>query len=215
MSWTLFEIIGVISFAYSGAVVGLTRRMDIFGICVLSVLTALGGGIIRDILAGVIPPSALVQPYNFILSIATACVVCFLFETVKISRQRRKMVVWVYNVADALGLASFTVTGAATGLMLYPDAPIILPVMMGLCPAVGGGILRDVLARRVPVVLKADVYAIASIAGGLAMGWLWTITGSQLTSWIAFILVLGIRICAIRFHWQLHHPKPSHIMFHL
>lgn len=215
LTWTIFEITGVIAFAFSGAVVGLSRRMDVFGIAVLSVLTAIGGGIIRDILAGVVPPSALTKPYNLILSVLTACIVCLLFETVKISRKHRKFIVWVYNLSDTLGLASFTVTGAALGINLYPENSMLLPVMLGLITAIGGGILRDILAQRVPVVLKADVYAIASIFGAVLLCELWDITGAAAASWLSFLAVIIIRVCAIHYKWQLHHPRPTHIIFRL
>ena len=94
----VFDIIGIIAFAFSGAIVGIIKRMDIFGITVLAVLTAVGGGILRDVLVGVIPPTTLVHPYGFILSIITSLFVCFLFETVKFSRKGKRIIAIVYNI---------------------------------------------------------------------------------------------------------------------
>lgn len=211
----VFDIIGIIAFAFSGAIVGIIKRMDIFGITVLAVLTAVGGGILRDVLVGIIPPTTLVHPYGFILSILTSLFVCFLFETVKFSRKGKRIIAIVYNISDTLGLASFTVTGAVTGLTLYPESSIILPVTLGLITAIGGGIFRDILAHRVPVVLKTDFYAFASILGGILIVCLWEPLGSVIASWSCFLFVTLLRVLAIRYGWQLHHPRPKHIYFKL
>ena len=112
-------------------------------------------------------------------------------------------------VMDCLGLAAFTVTGALTAFYQYPDSyRFLLPTMLGLITAVGGGMLRDMMARRMPVVLYMDVYAIASIVGGLVLCCLRHFTALELSvsSWIAFACVTLLRFCAIHFHWQLYHP---------
>ena len=214
ITFDIFDIMGIIAFAFSGAVVGITKRMDIFGITVLAVITAVGGGIIRDVLVGIIPPYTLIHPYGVILSILTAFIVCFLFETVKFTKTGKKIIKIIYDISDSLGLASFTVTGAITGLTLYPNY-WILPTLLALITAVGGGILRDILAHRVPVILKTDVYALASILGGILITLLWNITTIDVASWCGFIFVVLLGICVIHFNWQLHRPKPSHIIFKL
>ena len=166
-TWLIFEMAGTIAFAFSGAAVGLYKRMDIFGITVLSVMTAVGGGMIRDVL--------------WVITI-------------------------LYHLSDTIGLAAFTVTGALTAFYRYPGYNIVLPVMLGLITAVGGGIIRDMMARRMPVVLYMDVYAIASIAGGLLLCALREPLGTPLASWISFAFVLLLRFFAIHYHWQLYHP---------
>ena len=183
----VFDIIGIIAFAFSGAIVGIIKRMDIFGITVLAVLTAVGGGILRDVLVGVIPPTTLVHPYGFILSIITSLFVCFLFETVKFSRKGKRIIAIVYNISDTLGLASFTVTGAVTGLTLYPESSIILPVTLGLITAIGGGIFRDILAHRVPVVLKFLCFCIhiGRYSDCLFMG----------TTWLSHRILVLLPVC--------------------
>lgn len=96
-----------------------------------------------------------------------------------------------------------------TAFYQYPDSyRFLLPTMLGLITAVGGGMLRDMMARRMPVVLYMDVYAIASIAGGLVLCCLRHFTALELSvsSWIAFSCVTLLRFCAIHFHWQLYHP---------
>ncbi len=84
-----------------------------------------------------------------------------------------------------------------------------MPVMLGLITAIGGGIIRDMMAQRVPLVLRTDVYALASIAGGLAVCAAWQLLSVTAASWIGFILVLLLRAAAIFFHWQLYHPHPG------
>lgn len=207
LTWLFFETIGTIAFAFSGTMTGLSRRMDIFGISVLAVMTGVGGGMIRDVLAGVTPPVTLRNPSGLLLSIATALVISVLYQSVPLSARSRKWVTQCYLVSDACGLAAFTVTGALTGLYTYPEYSYVLPVMLGLITAVGGGILRDMMAQKVPVVLKTDVYALASILGGLAVCLSWNFISIPAASWIGFLMVLGLRLCALHFRWELYHPR--------
>ena len=207
LTWLFFETIGTIAFAFSGTMTGLSRRMDIFGVTVLAVITGVGGGMIRDVLAGITPPTTLRNPQGLLLSIAAALIISLLYQWVPLSKTSRKWVNWCYLWSDACGLAAFTVTGALTGLYTFPEYPYVLPVMLGLITSVGGGILRDMMAQKVPVVLKTDVYAIASIIGGLAVCFSWRYISIPAASWIGFLLVLGLRLCAVYFHWELYHPR--------
>ena len=166
LTWAVFEILGTVAFAFSGAAVGLARGMDVFGIALLSVVTAVGGGILRDVLAGIFPPFALRGPDGIIFALMTAAAVCIGFRHFHIPRRGRKLVLFAYRVSDTAGLAAFTVTGAMAAIDSYPGYRYVLPVLIGLITAVGGGILRDVLAQKVPVVLYEDVYAMASVLGG-------------------------------------------------
>lgn len=163
LTWTVFEILGTVAFAFSGATVGLARGMDVFGIALLSVVTAVGGGILRDVLAGIFPPFALRGPDGIVLALVTAAAVCIGFRYFRGPRRGRKLILFAYRVSDTAGLAAFTVTGVITAIHSYPGYRYVLPVLLGLITAVGGGILRDVLAQKVPVVLYEDVYAMASV----------------------------------------------------
>jgi len=164
--WYMFDMIGTIAFAVSGALVGVSRKMDIFGMAVLALATAIGGGVIRDVLLGYFPPNSL----RNVVYVTVVLVVTFIVFAIYNSRYHRNIMGprsrASYLFADALGLASFTVTGASAGYTLYPDLPIFI-VLLGTITAVGGGILRDMLAQRVPSVLKEDVYALPSIIGGV------------------------------------------------
>lgn len=202
--WYIFDMIGTIAFAVSGALVGVARKMDIFGMSVLALATAIGGGIVRDVLLGYFPPNSLRNIVYVTVVIAVTIIVFIIYS----SRYRRQVMGprsrASYLFADAVGLASFTVTGASAGYTLYPDLPIFI-VLLGTITAVGGGIIMDMLAQRIPSVLKEDVYALPSIIGGIVYyvmvlyGWV----GQAVYG--AFSIVLIIRLLAIKYRWSL--PK--------
>lgn len=137
LTWVVFEILGTVAFAFSGAAVGLARGMDVFGIALLSVVTAVGGGILRDVLAGIFPPFALRGPDGIIFALMTAAAVCIGFRHFHIPRRGRKLVLFAYRVSDTAGLAAFTVTGAMAAIDSYPGYRYVLPVLLGLITAVG------------------------------------------------------------------------------
>lgn len=206
LTWFIFEILGTVAFAVSGAAVGLAKKMDIFGIAVLSVATAVGGGMIRDVMAGIVPPFALRSSMGIMLSLVTAAIISMGAKKYFHPFRRKKMMRVIYQMSDSLGLAAFAVTGALTAIESYPGYKYILPVMLSLITAVGGGILRDLLARRVPVVLYADIYAVAAVLGGVVICVLRPVTGVETASWSGFFSVLFLRICAVRFGWNLYRP---------
>ena len=206
LTWFIFEILGTVAFAVSGAAVGLAKKMDIFGIAVLSVATAVGGGMIRDVMAGIVPPFALRSSMGIMLSLVTAAIISMGAKKYFHPFRRKKMMRVIYQMSDSLGLAAFAVTGALTAIESYPGYKYILPVMLALITAVGGGILRDLLAQRVPVVLYADIYAVAAVLGGVVICVLRPVTGVETASWAGFFSVLFLRICAVRFGWNLYRP---------
>lgn len=156
------------------------------------------------------PPFALRGPDGIIFALMTAAAVCIGFRHFHIPRRGRKLVLFAYRVSDTAGLAAFTVTGAMTAIDSYPGYRYVLPVLLGLITAVGGGILRDVLAQKVPVVLYEDVYAMASVVGGIVICVLYPLTGIVYASWGGFGAVLLLRVCAIIFGWRLYHPVRIH-----
>lgn len=204
--WNLFEFAGTIAFAVSGAIVGMTRNMDVFGITVLAVLTAVGGGMIRDVLAGYTPPMALENPGNLLLSVLTALAMSWLFASYRVAGRKRQIVTFFYIAADTVGLASFTVTGTLTGLSQGRPHTFVYPIMLGLLTAVGGGVLRDLMAQRIPSVLSTDVYATASLAGSLVMCLCWHYESQDLAPWLGAFMVVALRFFAVRYRWQLIHP---------
>jgi uncharacterized membrane protein YeiH len=206
-TWTILEMTGIVAFAFSGSLVGISRRMDIFGMIVLAVATAVGGGMMRDVLAGLFPPLILRDPFGLFLAVTTACLVFAGYEMIQINRREKKLILIAYHISDTIGLASFTVTGAVTAIRYFPDNSAVLPVMLGLITAVGGGMMRDVLAQRIPVVLKADVYAVVSAGGALITYITWYEAGLAPAYWSGFFFVLAVRLAAIYFRWDLPHPK--------
>lgn len=124
MTWAVFDIMGTVAFAVSGAMVGIEKRMDIFGIIVLA-LPTVGGGMVRDVLAGVTPPAALCNITDFVLSIVMAVVVSLVYGAWPISRHGKKWILSAYNICDTIGLASFTITGMLTGIMRDAGNPYV------------------------------------------------------------------------------------------
>lgn len=160
--------IGTIAFAVSGAVKGFNKKLDIFGICLLSIITAVGGGIIRDTMANRIP-AALTDPKAIYLSIGVAIIMYVIVINMKQDQPLdKKMIILLSQtnlVFDAIGLAIFALIGANTGVDLQLNSMTtgILAALTG----VGGGIVRDLLVNETPIVLKEDVYAVLAFFSGL------------------------------------------------
>lgn len=207
MLLTLFDLIGTIAFAISGAFVGVKKQMDIFGVNVLAMTTACGGGLMRDIFIGSTPPRMFQNPTYAIIALAVANIVFALMYRhehmpEKLSKVYDNMLFWF----DTLGLAAFTVDGVMVGVEagFYDNA--FLLVFLGFLTGVGGGALRDIMANQMPDIFRKHIYAVADIAGGILMILLFHLTGSQRTAMIGgFLLVLTLRNLAKHFHWNL--PK--------
>lgn len=199
----LFDLIGTIAFAISGALIGVSKKMDIFGIIVLAVATATGGGAIRDLVIGNIPLNMFRNPLYVGTATVVAVVVFILaYRHAKMPRKLGpvydKLLFWF----DSLGLAAFTVDGVMVGIHCgYGDNRFLL-VFLGFLTAVGGGTLRDVLAGRIPDIFLKHIYAVAAIAGGLLL----TLTrglGEQLSMVLGFSLVIVLRCLAAHYRWNL------------
>ncbi len=199
------EIVGTVAFAVSGALIAIERRLDLFGVLFLGIVTALGGGTIRDILLGVFPPRAF---YSYVyLSIAGfSALAVFLLVWIFRARYRRFQAPLknINNVFDAVGLAAFSVVGTQLAAVQgYGDNPFLC-VFLGMTTGIGGGILRDVLSREVPYVFQKHVYGVASILGSLVY---WLIRhfggGESAAVLTGAVLIVAVRICATVFLWNL------------
>lgn len=203
----LFDLIGTIAFAISGAFVGIRKEMDIFGVNVLAITTACGGGLMRDLIIGQIPPRMFLNPFYVVVAVAVANIV---FLLMYLHHHMPKRAIPVYGQMlfwfDTLGLAAFTVDGVMVGVEAgYYDNGFLL-CFLGFMTAVGGGALRDVLADQTPDIFREHIYALAAIAGAILMTILFRLTGSQKTAMIGgFLMVLLLRNLAAHFHWNL--PK--------
>ena len=199
----IFDYLGTIAFAISGALVGMQKRMDIFGIAMLALATAVGGGMIRDTLVGNTPPSALQDGSYIAPSLAAVVALLFSSRRLRGNNKARRYSLYLYNLADTFGLASFTVTGAMVGVAADPRSVFLLPVTLGLITACGGGIIRDIGALRIPVVFRNEVYASASVAGGIVFCFVRQVANLAWAVPLAFLTVMFIRLLAIRYKLEL------------
>jgi len=190
------DLAGTFAFAISGATAAKQRGLDLFGICAIAYTVACGGGIIRDVCIGAIPPAGLTTWYYLAVALVAALMTVGLYPIV----QRLKRPVLLF---DAAGLSLFAVTGAQKALSYGHNAEVA--VLLGMITAVGGGVLRDILLNRVPVILEKEIYASAALIGALIV-----VLGDYLKwlsgNWIAIIalaICFIIRILALRYHWNL------------
>ncbi len=202
---TIIENIGLIAFAISGAVVAAKKDMDLFGINLMALVTATGGGLIRDIIIDRIPPVMFVNPSLTIITLITANIA---FVIMYLKKPMPKGITPVYDKLlfwlDTLGLAAFTVDGAFAGIYSDYADNLFLVAFLGVITGIGGGLIRDVLADKVPYVLVKHVYAIACIAGAAVTVLLWRFTGSELLSSICgFTTIVLMRFLAMHFEWNL------------
>ncbi len=201
----LIEYIGIIAFAISGVMVAIECRMDAFGVLVQGSVTAMGGGLIRDVILGLNPPMLFRNPSY----IAVACgmsLVMFIFAWRggrMYTRVYRERSMRVLDLLDALGLGTFTAVGAQTAITAgYIGNPFLL-IFVGVLTGVGGGILRDVFAMRVPAVFTKRVYAVAAIVGGIVYVTLYPTLHSLGATIACTATVLAIRLLASRYRWDL------------
>ncbi|MDD6878995.1 MAG: TRIC cation channel family protein [bacterium] len=195
--WFILEMIGTIAFAISGAGVAIEKKMDIFGVAILGTTTAVGGGIIRDILLGVIPPVAFREPVYAIVAITVSLIV-FIPKIRKILDKRNSLPI---IIMDSVGLAVFTVIGVRAGMEC---GNIFLSVFVGVLTGVGGGVLRDLFAGNKPHIFIKHFYACASLIGALAAALLWGF-GENISMIVGASLTVLLRLLAAKFRWSL--PK--------
>jgi uncharacterized membrane protein YeiH len=191
----ILDLIGTAAFAASGAWAGVRREMDLFGVLVLGMVTATGGGTLRDVLLGDFPPFCLKNETYLFLSIAVALIIFFL-------HRRLEFLQHPLLYFDAVGLGTFVVIG--TGKALTYQMGVIGAVSMGIMTATAGGIMRDVLSNQVPLVLCREVYASACLVGGALMFLLHQTTmPPTLIATVSALTVILLRLLAIRHNWSL------------
>lgn len=205
----IFDLIGTVAFAISGAITGIEKRMDIFGVNILAILTACGGGLLRDIVMGDFPPHMFVNPLYVAVSVVVANIV---FLIMYFHRPIPQKFTGLYDrglfVCDTLGLGAFMVDGVMIGANFGYDEDLFFLVFLGFITGVGGGVLRDVLSNQMPAIFRKHVYALPVIIGAILMVALHEFTGMWHAAMIAgFALVLLLRVMARHFLWNL--PKVS------
>jgi uncharacterized membrane protein YeiH len=225
------NLIGTFVFAMSGALLAVHKRYDIVGMTVLAEITAIGGGVVRDLILGAVPPSSFTDHVTFLLPIAAVALIFVVYrflihgqtqhgpavvqrarhqlQTAVVERYRTQLQTAVL-VFDAGGLAVFCVSGASKALA-YHFGPIEA-IALGTLTAVGGGIMRDVLANERPAVLRADseLYAVPAVLGSAII----VVVGNlhlygSLAAGLAAIFVFVLRLAALRYGWQAPQPRPG------
>ena len=205
----LIEAIGTIAFASSVAMTAIRKRLDLLGIIILGETTAVGGGMLRDILLGRVPPSLFINPVYVIMAFVTVLILFFIIRFNQQIMTGPYIVAYekIMNIFDAVGLAAFTVTGIDTAAMAGYGEYHFLSIFLGVLTGVGGGVLRDIMAGQTPYILKKHVYACASLAGAIFYVYLSGALGSNAAMVTGALLVIAIRLLATKYCWDL--PKAT------
>ncbi|MCZ8535702.1 trimeric intracellular cation channel family protein [Paenisporosarcina quisquiliarum] len=193
MAWDVLSIIGTIAFAVSGAIVAMEEEYDLFGVYLLGIVTAFGGGAIRNLLIGV-PVSALWEQEMMFQIALIAITAVFLFPQNLLKHWNR----WG-NFFDAIGLSAFAIQGALFAVQL--NLPISATVVAAVLTGSGGGIVRDVLAKRKPLVLRNEIYAVWAAVTGLVIGV--GLVASDVSLYILFLITTALRVVSYMKKWRL------------
>ena len=202
----IIEIIGTVAFASSGPMVGIRKKMDIFGVIVMAITTAVGGGIIRDLILGIKPPNTFRNPVYVTYSIVTAVILFVIFYVKKQMLDSRALFYYekIMILLDAIGLGAFTVIGVETAYAIGYGPQKFLLLFVGVITGVGGGVIRDMMAQQIPFILVKQVYACASLLGACVCVWLMPYHKS-FSMILGAVTVVIIRILAATYRWDL--PK--------
>ena len=193
--YSVLDLLGTFAFGVSGAVAARQQRLDLFGIVTITFLVACGGGIMRDLCLGALPPAGLSNWRYLAVSMAAGLWVTCAYPSVC----RMKSPVQLF---DAIGLGLFAVAGAKKALAAHAGAEVAL--LLGMVSATGGGVLRDILLSRVPSILQREIYACAALVGaGVEVALSYLEVGSAWGSWLAAAACIVLRLASLRFGWRL------------
>lgn len=193
--FVLVDLLGTLAFAVSGALAAEQKRLDLFGVLAISYLTACGGGVIRDLCIGALPPAG-ISDWRYLTTSALASAIA-IWARPMIDHFKQPIVFF-----DSLGLGFFAVVGAHKALVFGHN--IEVAILLGMVTAVGGGVARDVVLNRVPIILEKEIYAVAALVGAaiqvLGQRMDWTLA---LTPWFGALICFAIRTLALRYSWGL------------
>ena len=202
----ILELIGTVAFASSGAMIAIEKKMDIFGVYVLGATTAVGGGIMRDIILGLTPPGAFSHPVYVLVAALTSTilfVIAYAKPTAFESRVKTdyydKLMFW----CDTAGLGIFTVVGIQAAVRAVGGENVFFFVFIGTLTGVGGGVLRDIMAGETPYILVKHIYACAAIAGGIVCVVGRTAFGEAYGTILGLAATVLLRFLAAHFRWNL------------
>jgi uncharacterized membrane protein YeiH len=193
----VLDRVGIVAFAFSGVEVGFRRRLDVFGLLVMGVVTATGGGLLRDLTMARVPFVLVRQDYLLWAVFSSFVAIVFVVRSHRIPSV-------IVAVADAAGLGAFAVAGALAGISAHLPIPAV--VILAMLTANGGGVIRDLLADRVPLVLRAEINATAAGLGGAAV-WLFNPISTGGAAALGLAVTAAIRVAGIAF--DLHLPVPG------
>ncbi|GMA51083.1 membrane protein [Alicyclobacillus contaminans] len=195
MTWYVLTIIGTIAFALSGAIVAMEEEYDVFGVVVLAMVTAFGGGLLRNLMIGLPVSDIWNQGALFNVALASALILILL--------PTRWIHHWLRfaNMFDALGLSAFTIQGALyAASMKYPVGMVVVAAVI---TGIGGGVIRDVLAGRKPIVLRAEVYALWAMVAGAAIGFHVVNPSRSWQLYALLLVVFTLRMLSLAFGWHV------------
>ena len=201
------EIAGTIVFAVSGALVAIKSKFDIFGVLVIGCVTAVGGGMTRDILIGSTPPAIFSKLYIVCIAAVTAlCVFIIAYFYGRKFDVIHERIEPINNVFDAIGLGVFSITGTELAFVNGLSDNVFLSITLGVLTGVGGGLLRDIMTKQMPYIFTKHVYALASIFGtGLYYMLRLYFPETVLPSIFSILLIVVVRLLAAKYRWSL--PK--------
>lgn len=193
--FNLLDLIGTLSFAISGALVSIDKKMDLFGVFIITFVTALGGGTLRDVMIGRTPVGWMLN-IDYIYVIITGFIVTLLFKQLI---EKFKIYLFIF---DTIGLGVFTLIGLEKGINigLHP----IICIALGTMTACFGGVIRDILCAEIPVIFKKEIYATICILGGIVF---FILRKFNLNSDVLYLttslVIISVRVMAVRFKWYL------------
>lgn len=210
----VLSAIGVVAFSVAGALVAIDHRVDMFGVVTLAAITSFGGGLTRDLLMGKLPPTLFTDRFYLVLTGVSVLTALVVFTVARVFQQkfveREKLIDRITNVFDAVAIGVFATTGAKT-VMDFTGTPenAFLVLTLGSLTAVGGSIIRDVLIREVPFVLKKRIYVLAVLAGAGLYYLLVRLGAAEIPALVAgTLLTFGLRMMATIFRWNLPRALP-------
>ena len=192
----ILDLFGTMAFAVTGAFKAIEHKADIVGVIVLSTITGVAGGVLRDIILGRFPPTAIINPSYLIITVFTTIIIFFLFPSLKQH--------WnIFLKFDAIGLGVFTIIGATIAYNIFGLNFLVIAIA-GILTAVGGGILRDVFVNEIPLVFVKELYASASFVG-IVLFFILLVIGINvnLATIPSILAVILVRLAAMRFNWNL------------
>jgi uncharacterized membrane protein YeiH len=193
MAWDVWNVIGIAAFAVSGAIIAMEEKYDIFGVYVLGLVTAFGGGVIRNAFIGM-PIQLLWKQELLIYTALIAVTLVIICPAIWFATLRK----WL-TFFDAIGLSAFSIQGALYATKM--NQPLVAVIFAAVMTGIGGGVVRDMLAGRKPLVLQKEIYALWSVLIGVAIGLKWADTVAEL--YVLFAVVVILRMVSVQYDWRL------------